>query len=91
MTAAEMAATHGFSTVICGHIHMPQSRIIHTKKGPIKYLNSGDWVENCTSLEYTNGTWSIYRHPMTDASAKVAAIKDHPRSIVDSILNFYPS
>ena len=26
-------------------------------------MNSGDWVENLTSLEYSNGKWSIYRHP----------------------------
>ncbi len=91
LTAAEMAATHGFSTVICGHIHVPQSRVIHTKKGPITYLNSGDWVENCTSLEYANGAWSIYRHPMVDAGAEKVQLKDPPRSILDSIMNFYPA
>jgi len=87
LTAAEMAATHGFSTVICGHIHMPQSRIIQTKKGPIKYLNSGDWVENCTSLEYHNGAWSIYKHPMGDTKMEMGEEAYSPRSIIESILN----
>ena len=91
LTAAEMAANHGFSTVICGHIHMPQSRIIQTKKGPIKYLNSGDWVENCTALEYNNGAWSIYKHPIVEATTKVAEVKERPRSIVESILEFSAS
>ena len=31
------------------------------KDGSIVYLNSGDWIENLTSLEYNNGEWSIYR------------------------------
>jgi hypothetical protein len=25
------------------------------------YLNSGDWIENLTSLEYHKGEWKIYR------------------------------
>jgi len=25
------------------------------------YLNSGDWIENLTSLEYSKGEWKIYR------------------------------
>lgn len=91
LTAAEMAANHGFSTVICGHIHMPQSRIIQTKKGPIKYLNSGDWVENCTALEYKNGAWSIYKHQIVDEVPEIVEMKQRRSSIVDSVLNLYPS
>jgi len=26
------------------------------------YLNSGDWVENCSSLEYAHGSWSVERY-----------------------------
>ena len=26
------------------------------------YMNSGDWIENLTSLEYQNGKWEIYYH-----------------------------
>jgi hypothetical protein len=25
-------------------------------------MNSGDWVENCTALEYHNNVWSLYTH-----------------------------
>ncbi|NJN40908.1 MAG: UDP-2,3-diacylglucosamine diphosphatase [Flammeovirgaceae bacterium] len=59
-TAAEIAADHGFHTVICGHIHAPQIKKIKTSKGTVTYLNSGDWVENLTALEYNNKQWSIY-------------------------------
>ena len=26
------------------------------------YLNSGDWVENLTALEYDNGKWEIFNY-----------------------------
>ena len=29
------------------------------------YLNSGDWVENLTSLEYSNKEWRIYTYDAT--------------------------
>jgi hypothetical protein len=47
--------------VACGHIHQPEIKIISTAKGPITYLNSGDWVENLTALEYTpEAGWQLY-------------------------------
>lgn len=87
MTAAELAIEHEFSTVICGHIHQPQFRIIKTKKGNIKYLNSGDWVENCTALEYTNGEWSLnyYVEPVLDQEVNEGVEQQH---ITESIVNF---
>ncbi len=30
------------------------------------YLNSGDWIENLTALEYVNGQWKIYRFDETE-------------------------
>ena len=48
--------------VICGHIHVPQIREVKTENGCITYLNSGDWVENLTALEYNKGVWSIYKY-----------------------------
>jgi hypothetical protein len=26
------------------------------------YLNSGDWVENLSALEYHDGKWAIFRY-----------------------------
>ena len=59
-TAAEIGISNGYAYVICGHIHQPQSRIITSGNGSIHYLNSGDWIENFTSLEYANNQWSLY-------------------------------
>lgn len=59
-TAAELAIQKGYSHVICGHIHQPQNRLVETEKGSVVYLNSGDWIENLTALEYTLGEWNIH-------------------------------
>jgi len=60
--AAELAAQENYQTVICGHIHQPQIRNVSIGDKNILYLNSGDWVENCTSLEYYNNNWHLYEH-----------------------------
>ncbi|HMT53344.1 MAG TPA: UDP-2,3-diacylglucosamine diphosphatase [Saprospiraceae bacterium] len=62
-TAAALAIDQKFDTVICGHIHQPQDRIIQLEHGSVHYLNSGDWVENCTALEYNDGQWTLYKYP----------------------------
>ncbi|MCW4468075.1 UDP-2,3-diacylglucosamine diphosphatase [Flavobacterium sp. MFBS3-15] len=61
-TAAELAIDKGYSYVICGHIHQPEMREITTPKGRVMYLNSGDWVESLTALEYNLGQWSIFNY-----------------------------
>lgn len=64
-TAAELAISRGYTHVICGHIHQPQIRTVKNKNGEVVYMNSGDWVENLTSLEYNDGSWEIYTHLST--------------------------
>lgn len=60
-TAADIGISNKYDYVICGHIHHPDMRVISNEHGSITYLNSGDWVENLSALEYKNGTWSISR------------------------------
>ena len=60
-TVADMAEFHGFDHVVCGHIHRPEIKTMTGKKGQtITYLNSGDWVESCTALEYNDGQWQLF-------------------------------
>jgi len=61
-TAAELAIEKKYDYVICGHIHHPQIRTVETKNGKVIYLNSGDWVENLTALEYRQNEWTIYHY-----------------------------
>lgn len=61
-TAAELAIENGYHYVVCGHIHQPEKRNILTEGGEVMYLNSGDWVENLTALEYHHGQWEIFKY-----------------------------
>jgi UDP-2,3-diacylglucosamine pyrophosphatase LpxH len=61
-TAAELAIEKQYDYVICGHIHQPQKRVVKSKIGEVTYLNSGDWIENLTSLELNEGEWNIYQY-----------------------------
>ena len=61
-TASDLAIDKGYKYVICGHIHQPEMRTIISAKGNVLYLNSGDWVESLTALEYHKGQWSIYKY-----------------------------
>lgn len=58
-TCAEIAIRNNYDYVICGHIHQPEIRRIENEQGAVTYLNSGDWIENLTSLEYHNGEWNL--------------------------------
>jgi UDP-2,3-diacylglucosamine pyrophosphatase LpxH len=72
--AADIAIDQGYDYVICGHIHTPQKRIIKNKKGRVTYLNSGDWIENLTALEYRKKEWHIYHFQDDDTSeAEIAS------------------
>lgn len=62
VTAADIAISNGYEYVVCGHIHCPCIKKITTAKGEVTYLNSGDWVENLTALEFDKGEWRIYRY-----------------------------
>ncbi|MFZ1307336.1 MAG: UDP-2,3-diacylglucosamine diphosphatase [Ferruginibacter sp.] len=61
-TAADIGISNQYDYVICGHIHQPEMREIENEEGKIMYLNSGDWIENLTALEYAGGEWKIYRY-----------------------------
>ncbi len=61
-TCAEIAIRDKYDYVVCGHIHQPEIRSIKTPKGEVLYLNSGDWVENLTALEYHEKSWRIYNY-----------------------------
>jgi len=63
-TAADLAVAKNYQYVICGHIHHAEIRTIHATDNPgsVTYLNSGDWVESLTALEYHNKNWTIYKY-----------------------------
>jgi UDP-2,3-diacylglucosamine pyrophosphatase LpxH len=83
---AELAIEKRYDHVICGHIHQPQKRHIQTENGSVTYLNSGDWVEHLTSLEYHDEDWHI--HHFDEAlfeTASIAQAKPKPEVITNEI------
>jgi len=68
-TVAELAITKKYDYVICGHIHWPEKKVITNDEGSVVYLNSGDWVESNTALEFYNGDWHLV-HFKQQASIK---------------------
>lgn len=65
-TMVEIAIFEGHQAVVCGHIHQPRISTIRSEHGTIDYLNSGDWIENLSALEYTNQRWTLYKHELTE-------------------------
>jgi UDP-2,3-diacylglucosamine pyrophosphatase LpxH len=60
--ATDLAIENEYDYVICGHIHQPKMLTKENKYGKTTYLNSGDWIENFTALEYQFKRWKIYNY-----------------------------
>ena len=78
---AELAIQKNYDYVICGHIHQPQKRIIANRSGSVVYLNSGDWVDHLTSLEYYQNDWHIYKYE--ESQMKTINVKEIGRNATD--------
>ena len=87
--AAELAIEKKYDYVICGHIHQPQKKIVETKDGKVTYLNSGDWVEHLTALEYQQNEWTIFEYNEKDFPVtQTIEMKPNVNVMTDEI-NFY--
>ena len=86
-TAANIAIEKKYDYVICGHIHHPEIRKIKNEVGEVMYLNSGDWVESLTSLEYNNGEWSIHHFEQNEypETTDEEELKEEKMELKDSL------
>ena len=57
-----MGLRKGVDVVVCGHIHQPLIEKVENEEGSIMYMNSGDWIENMTALEFVNSKWTLFRY-----------------------------
>jgi len=80
--AADLAIERGYDYVVCGHIHQPVIKTMFAKDPggntnagkSVTYLNSGDWIENLSALEYHLGQWSLYRYaPKAEIKSSIEA------------------
>lgn len=92
-TASELAIENQFDYVICGHIHQPQIKEIETKNGQCVYLNSGDWIENLTALEYHQSEWTLFTYdkkmfPEKDTIELEAFEQQTIEMLINDVINF---
>jgi UDP-2,3-diacylglucosamine pyrophosphatase LpxH len=87
--AAELAIKKGYDYVICGHIHQPQKRVVKTSEGEVIYLNSGDWVEHLTALEYYQNEWNIFEYDEKEFPASQPKDARMPVNVVTDDINFF--
>ena len=86
---AALAIEKKFDTVICGHIHQPQKKEVTTAKGKVSYLNSGDWMEHMTALEYYDNDWHLYTYNEKEMKTE-RAVKERPNaSVLTNEIAFY--
>ncbi len=86
---ADIAIEKKYDYVVCGHIHQPEIRKIDKEKGSVVYLNSGDWIENLTALEYHKEKWSIYTYNSQDyVPEPVEESKDAKAMFEEMLLEF---
>lgn len=87
----ELAIEKKYDYVICGHIHEPKIVTVENDKGKTVYLNSGDWIENLTALEYHNKKWKLFHYldnvPLTQEEDAHFEYEDQLAEQFVSILN----
>ena len=88
LIAAELAIEKKYDYVICGHIHQPTKRVVQNEKGSVTYLNSGDWVEHLTALEYHHNEWTIFEYDETQFTHVPAETK-MPLNVITDEISFY--
>ncbi|MFT3931980.1 MAG: UDP-2,3-diacylglucosamine diphosphatase [Chitinophagaceae bacterium] len=87
--ASELAIEKKYDYVICGHIHQPAKKTVTTEKGSVVYLNSGDWIEHLTALEYFNNDWHLHTYDATQAAFD-KPVNDKPIvNVVSEEIHFY--
>ena len=84
--AAEIAISNGYDYVICGHIHQPEMRTIVTDEGQVEYLNSGDWIENLSALEFNAGKWSLYQYNQDPVASSIKLSKEQDTVLNNSVI-----
>jgi UDP-2,3-diacylglucosamine pyrophosphatase LpxH len=74
---AAFANDEGQPAVVCGHIHVAADKTLDG----VHYLNSGDWVDSLTALEYRDRRWQVVRYSELVAEGLV----EPPASLNDTV------
>jgi len=63
---AEKIFREGADVVIMGHTHLPDDVSTVVQGRQCRYINTGDWVQNFTYLEFDGRQFYTKSHPVTD-------------------------
>lgn len=68
LAAARLARARRCDTVVCAHVQQPAMADVELPgvSGAVRYLNPGDWVSNCSALEYRWGEWRLRYYDADD-------------------------
>lgn len=88
-TAMDIGISKGYDFVICGHIHQPAIKNYSNDYGSAMYLNSGDWIENLSALEYQDGAWNLYQHKLNEVQEKEALEEEDMQDNIPSMEHLY--
>jgi UDP-2,3-diacylglucosamine pyrophosphatase LpxH len=83
----DLAIENKFDYVICGHIHEPKIEVIENEKGSTTYLNSGDWIENLTALEYNKKKWKLYTHLVHNVAHEDEINFDYENNLTEQFMS----
>jgi UDP-2,3-diacylglucosamine pyrophosphatase LpxH len=89
LIAAELAIRKKYDYVICGHIHQPCKKVVENKEGKVTYLNSGDWVEHLTALEYHQNEWTIFEYDEKKFPGTPTIEMKPSLNVITDEINFY--
>ena len=88
-TVADLAIDKKYDYVICGHIHQPAKKEISNEHGKVTYLNSGDWIENLTALEYNHKEWTIFQYNEKEFAPQIINKQRPQLNVVADEINYY--
>ena len=88
-TAVNLAFENGYDYVVCGHIHRPQIKQFERANKTLIYMNSGDWMENLTALEYNYKKWELYKYDDVDYNYVNRRIKIKEKTPPKNPTNLY--
>jgi UDP-2,3-diacylglucosamine pyrophosphatase LpxH len=80
--ASGLAIQKNYDFVICGHIHQPSIKTIENAQGKVVYMNSGDWVEHMTALEYEQKKWKLFQYEAKDFPASSQAETNQTLNVI---------
>ena len=89
--AADLAIKNDYDHVICGHIHQPVIETKQNENGCCLYLNSGDWIENLSALEFNDGQWELVFYEDIELDQSLNRSVDPSKSTISSVMEFINS